>query len=54
MSAVSGKTPEKETKVSQEAQYEYTALTLIEVAGKQQLYYDVPILPLPVYLCNTI
>jgi hypothetical protein len=52
MSAVSGKTLEKETKVAQEVQDEYTELTPIEVAGKQQLYYDVPILPLPVYVAT--
>ena len=36
MSAVSGKTPEKDTKVSQEAQDEYQSMTPIEVGGKQQ------------------
>ena len=50
MSAISGKTPEKDTKVSQEAQDEYTAMTPIEVGGKQQLYYDVPIPALPVFV----
>jgi hypothetical protein len=50
MSAVSGKTPEKDTKVSQEAQDEYQSMTPIEVGGKQQLYYDVPIPPLPPFV----
>jgi hypothetical protein len=50
MSAISGKTPEKDTKVSQEAQDEYASMTPIEVGGKQQLYYDVPIPPLPVFV----
>jgi len=47
MSAISGKTPEKDTKVSQEAQDEYQSMTPIEVGGKQQLYYDIPIPALP-------
>jgi hypothetical protein len=47
MNAITGKTPEKDTKVSQEAQDEYTSMTPIEVGGKQQLYYDVPIPALP-------
>ena len=50
MSAISGKTPEKDTKVSQEAQDEYQSMTPIEVGGKQQLYYDVPIPPLPSFV----
>jgi len=50
MSAISGKTPEKDTKVSQEAQDEYQSMTPIEVGGKQQLYYDVPIPPLPPFV----
>ena len=50
MNAISGKTPEKDTKVSQEAQDEYQSMTPIEVGGKQQLYYDVPIPPLPVFV----
>ena len=50
MNAISGKTPEKDTKVSQDAQDEYQSMTPIEVGGKQQLYYDVPIPPLPVFV----
>ena len=50
MSAITGKTPEKESKVSQETEDEYTAMTPIEVGGKQQLYYDVPIPALPVFV----
>ena len=50
MNAISGKTPEKDTKVSQEAQDEYQSMTPIEVGGKQQLYYDVPIPPLPPFV----
>jgi hypothetical protein len=42
--------PEKDTKVSQEVQDEYQSMTPIEVGGKQQLYYDVPIPPLPVFV----
>lgn len=50
MSAISGKTPEKEGKVSQETEDEYKSMTPIEVGGKQQLYYDVPIPALPVFV----
>ena len=52
MNALSGKTQDKDnnTKVSQEAQEEYKSMTPIEVGGKQQLYYDVPIPALPVYV----
>ena len=50
MNAITGKTPEKDTKVSQEAQDEYTSMTPIEVGGKQQLYYDVPIPALPNFI----
>ena len=50
MSAITGKTPEKESKVSQETEDEYKSMTPIEVGGKQQLYYDVPIPALPVFV----
>ena len=50
MSAITGKTPETESKVSQETEDEYKSMTPIEVGGKQQLYYDVPIPALPVFV----
>ena len=50
MNAITGKTPEKDTKVSQEAQDEIAAMAPIEVGGKQQLYYDVPIPALPTFV----
>ena len=47
MNSISGKSSEKDTKVSQEVQDDFRAMNPVEVGDEKRLYYDVPIPTLP-------
>ena len=47
MNSISGKTSERDTKVSQEVQDDFRAMNPVEVGDEKRLYYDIPIPSLP-------
>ena len=47
MNSISGKTSERDTKVSQEVQDDFRAMNPVEVGDQKRLYYDIPIPALP-------